>query len=276
MRVTARRRPSRAVRGLVALATAAVAGVLATTAVASAARMDVAGGSLTSFVAGHPCAGSATTTAGPVTGGSATAVAVTPPAGCAGRPLQVTVLSGSTVLASGAATVAASGATSVPVGAYAPSASLTVRAVVDGWALPTTWSYSPPGNPFGTCTVVNTTGNPIAGQTCSVTDLRMGTSWGADGSRTANMYVSFSSTGVNGNQRVQFSLNLQGAQGVPAGWNWSTSGSLSGGNISTLSGYACSELPVLRGQTPPGWGSYTSVFFQVTENRATASNLSCS
>lgn len=274
--MTVRRRRRSAVRRLVALTAAAVAGVIATTAVANAARVDVTAASVTSFVVGHPCAGSGTATAGPVAGGSPTTVAVTPPDGCAGRPLQVTVLSGTTVLASGSATVAASGATSIPVGAYAPSASLTVRAVVDGWALPTSWSYSPPGNPFGTCTVVNPTGNPIAGQTCTVTDFRMGTYWGADGSRTANLYVSFSSVGVNGNQRVQFSLSLQGAQGVPTNWNWSTSGSLSGGNITPLSGYACSELPALRGQTPAGWGSYTSVFFQVAENRATASNLSCS
>ncbi len=272
----------RSLRTAVVLVLTAV-GAVSAVVVGNAAHLSVNAGQLSVASASHPCPGrTLAVSAAPVSGTTSVVSVTTPadwPAACVGERVDVVVADG-TVTRTGSIASAPAAGTSVNVtlsGAFTPApAGVTTAAVVAGWSLATSWSYAPPGNPFGTCVIVNPSGNPIAGQTCTVTDLRMGTYWGADGSRTANMYVSFSSTGVNGNQRVQFSLNLQGAQGVPASWSWATSGSLTGGNITTLSGYACSELPVLRGQTPPGWGSYTNVFFQVAENRATASGLSCS
>ena len=106
---------------------------------------------------GDPCTGAATATAATISGATASAGAVTVPTGCTGR-LVLTVLDGGAAVAVGAADVVA-GTTVVPVGGYAPSASLTVQAVVDGWGLPTSWV---PPAPAVSCRVVN---HPVA--TCS-------------------------------------------------------------------------------------------------------------
>jgi hypothetical protein len=154
-------------------------GVLATASFGSAAALGVNGGFLGTYSATHPCPGTATVT--PTTGSAITfsAVGVTVPAGCAGRTLKLTMISGSTVL-SGTATVAVSGATVV---SFAPTtynalSSWTIAAVVDGWNLPTTWSFTPP--PFW-CTVV-TTGSTA---TCTATvTIFVGTKPGGSSSAT--------------------------------------------------------------------------------------------
>lgn len=123
---------------------AALGTVLALT-FANAAALPLDGGSLVSTTATHPCPGPATATA--ATGGGTTysAVSVTMPAECAGRELKVTLLDGTTELHGGIGTVASAGATTVDLGeTYTADANLTVRAVVDGWDLPTTWSFAPP------------------------------------------------------------------------------------------------------------------------------------
>lgn len=272
----------RSLRAAIVLVITAVVAVTAVV-VGNAAQLPVDAGQITVATANHPCAGrTLAVSAAPVAGTTSTVTVKTPadwPAACVGKRIDVVVGDAAGTRTGSVTSAPAAGATATVTlsGAITPAATgITTAAVVAGWSLGTSWSYTPPGNPLGTCVIVNPAGNAIAGQTCTVTSLQMGTNWGTAGSRTANYYVGFSSTNVNGNQRVQFSLNLQAAQGVPADWNWSTSGTLTGGNTTTLSGYACSELPVMRGQTPPGWGSYPSVFFQIAENRATASGISCS
>lgn len=88
---------------------------------------------------------------------------MTVPAGCAGKLLTLTMTSGATVL-TGTATVAGSGATVVsfaPI-TYNATSAWTILAVVAGWNLPTTWSFTPP---HIWCTVV-TTGSTA---TCTAT-----------------------------------------------------------------------------------------------------------
>lgn len=157
-------RPGRARLALAVLAGALVVGGAG---VASAARLDVDGGSLTSQVAGHPCPGTASAGATGPARGPASGVAIAVPAGCEGRPVAVAVLDGATVLASGTGTVA-SGTTDVATGAYPPSASLAVVAVVDGWDLPTTWSYTAPPSTAITCAPVD----PAVTATCEVVITR--------------------------------------------------------------------------------------------------------
>ena len=129
--------------------------VLAGVSFASAAGLSLNGGTLSSAAVSHPCSGTATATAATGSGFTYSAVSVTVPVGCAGKALSLTLLNGSTVLRSGTATVAGSGATTVTfTGTYTASSSLTVLAVVDGWNLPTTWSFTLP--PIW-CTVTNST-----------------------------------------------------------------------------------------------------------------------
>lgn len=110
---------------------------------ASASTLDLSARPLTSAETTHPCPGTATATTGSTGSTRANGVAVTLPAGCAGRSVQLSVLSGTTVLASGAETTIPGSSGTVPTPAYTASNALTVRATVDGWDLPVTWSWRP-------------------------------------------------------------------------------------------------------------------------------------
>jgi hypothetical protein len=147
-----------------------VAAVVSGISVVHAASMGVTGGAISTSAVGHPCPGTAATTPamGSVGATTFTGLSVTVPAGCEGRQLTVTVLSGTTVLRSGAAAVAASGETVVGFGtpAYTPTTTLTVQAVVDGWALPTTYTFVP----HIWCTVL------AGGGTCTAT-VALRTTW---------------------------------------------------------------------------------------------------
>jgi len=243
-------------------------GVLGTANLGSAASLAVSTSAVSTATVSHPCPGTLAATT-PSTSLPVSTVMVTAPAACAGRQLQVAVTSGGATV-QGTATAPASGAVVVTLsGAYTPSTTTVVAATVSGWDLPATWTYTPVTN---SCVVVDGSGTPVAGQTCSVTSLRANY-WGVTGYRFANYYVSFSSTGVNGQQRIQFSLDLSTAAGIPADWNWSTSAPLMGGNVTTLAGYRCDEQPILRGQTVAGWGRYTNVYMPGVENRALVGGL---
>jgi len=162
---------SRSRRILAAVLVAAVCVVAIST--AQAAQLGVTPAQLTTTQAAHPCPGQAAAVPGLGATGSTTmrGLAVTLPAGCAGRTLAVTLLNGTAVLRTGSATVAATGATVVDFGgaAYTPTSALTVQAVVDGWTLPVTYTFVPhiwctvlAGG--GTCTatvVLRTTGAGI-------------------------------------------------------------------------------------------------------------------
>lgn len=157
--MTGRRR--QAVRRLAAVLTlvCVVAGISS----ANATTVNVTVAGIAASTATHPCPGTAATTPtlGAVGAITFTGLAVTVPAGCAGRRLDVTLLNGTTVVRSGFATVAASGTTTVDFGApvYTPTTTLTVAAGVDGWAVPTTYSYTP----HIWCTVLS------GGGTCTAT-----------------------------------------------------------------------------------------------------------
>lgn len=125
---------------LVAVALVAAAGFAA----GSASALPLTAGSLGARTATDPCAGSASTTIGTLvtpTTFQARDVAVTMPAGCGSRAVQVTVRNGTTVVASGAGTVDGSG--TVTTGTYTAASNLTVALTADGWDVPGTWSYTP-------------------------------------------------------------------------------------------------------------------------------------
>jgi len=140
------------------------AALLAGVSLASAASLPLDGGILTSATATHPCPGTATATAATGSGPTYSAASVTVPAGCTGKQLAVRMTSGATVL-TGTATVTAS---NVAVVSFAPTtynatSAWTILAIVDGWNLPTTWSFTLP--PIW-CTVVS---GGDTGATCTAT-----------------------------------------------------------------------------------------------------------
>ncbi len=167
---------------------------LALVGTAHASRITIAAGGLSAIDVGHPCAGSATATAATRSGTTYSGVAVEVPTGCTGRWLEVRLLSGTTVLGSGTAQVVASGATVVAVGSYTATGTLTVRAVVDGWALPVTWAFTPPvaASCRLTADVVGygpdaqgrwmpILGPPTSPTSCAVTEVSPGNSWTSGG-----------------------------------------------------------------------------------------------
>lgn len=183
------RRPSRWREQPLRAVCAVLVGLLgvAGIATASAAQLVVDGGSLASTGGTHPCVGTGTATAAGVSGQSASGVGVVVPNGCAGRTVAVTVLSGGTTVASGNAQVVA-GTTTVPVSAYTPTASLTVQAVVDGWALPVAWSWTPPATGPVSCRIP---ANPSV--TCQAT-VAGGSDWGYPVTTTFNRFVEVTTT----------------------------------------------------------------------------------
>lgn len=120
-----------------------VLGVLATASVGSAASLTIAGGSLGTHAAGHPCPGTLAATTAP-TSLPVSTVTVTAPPSCVGRTVTVAVNDGVNVR-EGSVTAPASGSVTVGLdGSYSPSTTTQVAAVVDGWNLPTSWTYLPP------------------------------------------------------------------------------------------------------------------------------------
>jgi len=117
--------------------------VLAGVSFASAASLPLDGGVLTSANLTHPCAGTLAATT-PPTSIPVSTVTITPPAACVGRTVAVTVVAGAEQR-QGTATAPASGSVTVTLdGSYTPSTSTQVTSVVDGWDLPTGWTYLPP------------------------------------------------------------------------------------------------------------------------------------
>ncbi len=134
------------------LAVVAAVGVLGVMSLGggSAASLALGSATLTSVAVGHPCPGTLAATT-PTTSGSVSTVQLTPPAACAGRVVAVAVSDG-TVVRQGTAVAPASGSVTVALdGAYVPGVATTVAATVDGWSLPTTWSYVPGARPAIRC-----------------------------------------------------------------------------------------------------------------------------
>lgn len=265
---TVRRRRTRSVVVAV-LALAAV--LLGGTQVAQAAQLSMSGAAraYTGAYTGR-CDTQLTATPGSakVTISDINTTATTSLQSCTEKTAQVWVRSASGVATTGSATV--SGSTLVvSLGTTTPTTAYSIVVMIGGWPVSTTWAGATVG-----CQVVDGQGNPT-GASCTITDLHVGDSWGTVGSRVANFYVSFSATGVNGDNRVQFTADLSTATGLPSGWTWSTSGTATGTNITPVAGYTCSQLPILTAQTSPGWGSYTGVYFAVYENRS-GQTVSCS
>lgn len=145
-----------------AVAAAVVAFAAAGAMLASASSLGVTGGSLSADTVEHPCSGTAT--AAPV--GSTdyynpgyAGLAMTMPSGCGNVAVDVTVLSGTTVVADGLGMVSGSG--TVTTSPVFTTPNVTVQATVDGWNLPVTYSYTPPA----TCRLTSGTGTCSAAVT---------------------------------------------------------------------------------------------------------------
>jgi len=240
------------------------ASALLATSFASAAGLSLSGGSISVVASTHPCPETATATAVTGSGTTYSAVSITVPNGCGGRALSLTLLNGTTVLRSGTATVAASGATTVTfTGTYTASSSLTVRAAVGGWDLPTTWAFTPPALPALSCAPVD----PSVTATCTLVIDRWNF-WG-NGYRLDFRVTTASTTAFEWEVRLDLARTDYPAPGggtlfpgdpVPSPWPsqpaWTPDHFGSPSNVCSTSGVA--DLPVLTLRGSEAWNYQVS------------------
>lgn len=200
-------------------------------------------------------------------GTSFTAVSVPVPAACAGRRVGVVLLDGATVVASGTVASATSPTTTVPVGAYAASAGLDARVVVDGWEVGADWRFTPPSGPAITCT----TSDPARPCTATVTVRNNHVwSWGYD----LDIVVSDARTSP-GNNGVAWTVELDFSN---AAYPWVPNG-VDGWSV--LAGSTCADLPLLTLTGRPDHGNHelrrgTQVAFSIQpHNNGTGNLLAC-
>lgn len=139
-------------------------------AVGSASGLSVAGGALTGRTGAAPCSG--VSVASPAVASNATTnvyrgVSITVPSSCGSRTVQVAVQNG-TGWRTGSATVNGSGIITLN-NTYTAKTTTVVKATVDGWNLPVTWSFAattcvdPTGSSSCTSAVTIFTGNKPGG-----------------------------------------------------------------------------------------------------------------
>lgn len=215
-------------------------------AVGSAAHLAIAAGGISLLTAGHPCPGPLVGTPTNGAGSTFSAVHLPVPETCAGRTVEVRVLAGTTQVAAGSTTVTTTGPTDVPVGGYTATGSLSVVAVVDGWALDVSWSHEsvPAGLP-ATCT----TTHPQA--TCEAdVRLRPNPSW----TTGYDLDITIRDTrGIGAAHRYAWTVEIDfSATGYPF-----VPRSANGSGVVRQS--TCAQLPVLTVTGVTDWGNHDTL-----------------
>ena len=257
-------RGSRRISATAALVAAAavVTGVV----VAQAARLDVDAGQVSTIDVGHPCPGTAVVLPTGGSGPSYTAVSIAVPEACAGRPVGVVLLDGTTMLASGTVSAATSPTTTVPVTTYQAPAVTEARAVVDGWEVDAEWSFSPPAGPAITCWTTD------PARPCEATVVVRNNhvwSWGYD------LDIVVRDARTNGNNPVTWTVQLDFTN---AAYPWVPNG-VDGWSV--LAGSACADLPLLTLTGRPDHYNHelrrgTQVSFSIQpHNNGTGNLLAC-
>lgn len=220
--------PTAAVVAVVVVVSGLVGAGLTT---ASAAQLSVGAGQLSTVDAGHPCAGTAAVVPADGSGTSYSAARIDVPEACAGRPVALVLLDGTTPLASGTVSAATSPTTTVPMTTYQASAVAEARAVVDGWEVDAEWSFTPPAGPAITCW---TTEPDLPCAATVVVRNNHVWSWGYD----LDIVVRDTRT-ASSNKPVAWTVQLDFAN---AQYPWVPNG-VDGWNV--LASSTCADLPVL-------------------------------
>lgn len=261
-------------RTLVAAALAAAAALVGVS-LASASGFPLVGLPVSSAVLTHPCPGTATAEPALSQGGGIyRGVALTLPAGCADRYVQLTMIRPGTDRA-GDGTTDANGELTIDFGwraTYDEDDDNTFIATVAGWALDIDWWVDP--SPYIWCTVV---GNPAAQCTATVT-LFHGTKPGGGEFDYYDVLVTTSST-TYVEWEVGFNLAHQFYGTVPETlgnstldgfWDGSTNWSGDDADVERVS--QCSEYPGLLSVRGESHGTANN-YEDVQNNRARSFSL---
>lgn len=124
------------------------------------------------------------------------------------------------------------------------------------------------------CVAMTAAGQPLPGGFCTVASIRY-EEWGLPGERMRGYYVALSSNAGSG--FIRFTIDLSTGTGPVSDFSWAHAALAGNGQVTPLHGWNCTQLPVLSADTPTnwGWGTGSSVYFQVSERRS-GSGTSCS
>lgn len=117
-------------------------------------------------------------------------------------------------------------------------------------------------------------GVPQPAITCTVTGGRID-QWAENGVQKRNYYVNVSISQAAAGYAV-LTVDLSTISGGnPAAWNWSTAVTLPGGHLTSLPGFLCSELPVLRAQGPSNWWQTAATYYFQLESPSSGASKTC-
>ena len=121
-------------------------------------------------------------------------------------------------------------------------------------------------------------GVPQPGVSCTVTSLTITSQWGTPGDRVRNYNIVVSTSGPTQTGFARLTIDRSTATGGGA-WSWGNAATVAdGGHFTPLSGYACSELPILRADGPTWGASGSTYYFRVIEHRSSpgGETITCS
>ncbi len=250
---------------------ALLAVLLTTVGTASAARLPIAGATLTTLPQVTRCTHEIEVEPGAVrqNGTSTTVVVRGLTSRCAGARVDLTIVDASgAVVRRVSGSVPTSGPATVTLGAtaFAPAQNHRVFATVGTWGVPARWTYAPP-MPALACEVRSlATHAALPGYTCRTDELVV-THWGSGAGGNLQLNFNAYASAEPGNTAyIAFSLRAP-AQDVPNGWSWAKA-DIAGGNVAVGDGRVtsrCSELPVITGRAASNMGAKVNFYLHLVQ-----------
>lgn len=114
------------------------------------------------------------------------------------------------------------------------------------------------------CVALDASGAPVPGATCSVTEVRFN-QWSNGRDVIRDYYVSYTKS-AGDSASIQIDLSQATGTGT---WTWGKAVLLPTSQFTPVTGYACSELPVLRVAGPHGWANSATIWVSVLQDKAT-------
>ena len=110
-------------------------------------------------------------------------------------------------------------------------------------------------------------GAPQPGATCAITGVTV-SQWTNGVDVVRDYYVSVAMTGAAYPGYALVTVDLSAYPGGGA-WTWGTAATLPTNQLTPVTGFACSSLPLLTATGPAGWNQISDTYWlRVVENRA--------
>lgn len=174
-----------------------------------------------------------------------------------------------------AAVVALVGGVGVAASVESSDAAWTDQTVFSAPVTAGTWTPPPPPPPATGC-VWYVGGAPQPGASCVITGGSFN-QWsnGLDVVRDYSVVVAVTGGQHGGYARIVVDLSTISGTGA---WSWTNAATIGGPHLTPLPGYECSELPILRADSPAGWtrfGTNYEIRIVQDKNVGMGSNRTC-